>query len=298
MKFKAWLKLARLQFYAFPAIAVFAGAKLAATSLSRELELAIFFLTVLGTLLVEFITVITNEIHDLATDRINQNAGAFTGGSRVLANGSLTIQQVCRGRIMALCLLGVVVITVATLVPTRSGALSVVLGVGLLLGIGYTAPPLKLAYRGFGELTVALTHSALVILAGFISQGGAWEDPVAWEVIWPLFFAILPSIILGGIPDSAADRTVGKLTVAVRAGPRWAAAIAGICAAVAAAHYLISAVPFFSLLTMALVTHLAWLEVRLIQLWRNAKIMRADGLIVLALSFVLWFVIGPVVQNL
>lgn len=295
MKFKAWLKLARLQFYAFPALAVFAGAKLATETSGQKLELSVFVLTLLGVLLVEFITVITNEIHDLPTDRINQNAGAFTGGSKVLVNGSLTGGQVEKARLATFCLLFGIVIAIATLAPSQSKALSVVLGAGLLLGIGYTAPPLKLAYRGCGELTVALTHSVLVILTGFISQGGSWRDPVVWWVIWPLFFAILPSIILGGIPDSAADRAVGKRTIAVKFGPRWAAALASVSAFIAAMLYTTLGAPPPVPVMVAIISHFTLLEYRLIQLWKTPKEDKSDSIIILALGFMIWFVLRPII---
>jgi len=45
-----------------------------------------------------------------------------------------------------------------------------------LLGLSYTVPPLKLSHRGLGEVTVALTHSAGAILAGYVVQGAAWTD--------------------------------------------------------------------------------------------------------------------------
>ena len=41
---------------------------------------------------------------------------------------------------------------------------------------GGTVPPLKFSHRGFGELNVALTHSAGAIMAGYVAHGGGWMD--------------------------------------------------------------------------------------------------------------------------
>lgn len=53
-----------------------------------------------------------------------------------------------------------------------------VLGMMGLLALGYTAPPLKLCWRGLGELDVGTTHSIVVMLCGYVFPGGAWNDPL------------------------------------------------------------------------------------------------------------------------
>ncbi|WP_156346060.1 hypothetical protein [Verrucomicrobium spinosum] len=50
------------------------------------------------------------------------------------------------------------------------------LGLALGLGLSYSAPPLRLASRGLGELTVALTHSVIVLLIGYASQAGSMTN--------------------------------------------------------------------------------------------------------------------------
>ena len=70
-----------------------------------------------------------------------------------------------------------------------------------VLALAYTVPPLKLSHRGFGEIDVALTHSAGAILAGYVAQGGTWTDSAPWLLSLPLGLAVLPSILLAGCPD-------------------------------------------------------------------------------------------------
>jgi len=69
-----------------------------------------------------------------------------------------------------------------------------------------------------GELNVALTHSFGVILCGYIFQGGEWNNSFPWLISLPLLLAVMPSIILSGIPDFEADKQAGKRTLVVRLG--------------------------------------------------------------------------------
>src|SRR5690606_41183062 len=80
------------------------------------------------------------------------------------------------------------------------GSLAVMLSL-FILAMGYTNPPLKLSYRGMGELDVGLTHSLGVILCGYIFQNGLPGDAFPWLLSVPLFLSIIPSILLAGFPD-------------------------------------------------------------------------------------------------
>lgn len=74
------------------------------------------------------------------------------------------------------------------------GSLAGLGALAVLLGVGYTMPPLKLSHRGLGELTVALVHSFLTVHGGALVMGHALGDPKIMQVGLPLFFAIFPSI--------------------------------------------------------------------------------------------------------
>lgn len=94
------------------------------------------------------------------------------------------------------------------------------------LNIGVVLPPLRLCYRGLGEINVAATHSIVVLLCGSVFQGGAWHTPALWLLALPMFLAVFAAIMLAGIPDLKADRSAGKRTLAVRLGPARAKALA------------------------------------------------------------------------
>ena len=110
---------------------------------------------------------------------------------------------------------------------------------------------------------------------------------------------MLPSIILAGVPDRDADRAIGKGTLAVRVGVRGTLALAGSFAVLAsgAALILIWTTPVGGLL--AGIEYLAPLHAMLLlillarQAPRADELARINALMVVALSYMLWFVVVP-----
>jgi 1,4-dihydroxy-2-naphthoate octaprenyltransferase len=232
----AWLQALRLQFYPMTWLAYVVGALLA--SIGGVLDLPAFWWGLATLVFLEAASVFTNDLLDFESDRINLNFGPFTGGSRVLVDGTLQVAQVRRaiGAALLLTLLSAGGVLATTSAPAAGGTVLLVMAA---LAIGYTAPPLELSYRGLGELDVGLTHAVGAILCGFVFQGGAPGDPAPWLLSVPLALAVLPSIILAGVPDRAADRAIGKGTLAVRLGARGALMLAGGSAVLASAAALI-----------------------------------------------------------
>jgi 1,4-dihydroxy-2-naphthoate polyprenyltransferase len=189
-----------------------------------------------------------------------------------------------------------------TLAPAASaGAVAATYGLLALLALGYTVPPLKLSHRGVGEVDVALTHSAGAIMAGYVAQGGNWTDGAPWLLALPLGLAVLPSILLAGCPDRAADRAAGKRTLVVLLGPRTAIRLAmAACVAAPAMAVLLSLTrtDMSALLGWSAAggaVHAAWLWRSLHRLSTGNLPDRIDGPIVLALTFILWFCVPPLI---
>jgi 1,4-dihydroxy-2-naphthoate octaprenyltransferase len=293
---RQWRQALRPQFYVFPWIALTAGAMWAAAGHAESLQVPAYLLACAAAWLLEALSVFTNEIHDEPTDRANENFGPFTGGSRVLISGVVSAEQMRSGRrVVAGALVGCLLALLAIVAPSQRVELGLLAAMGTLLGIGYSAPPLKLASRGLGELTVALTHSALVVLLGYVSQGGSVAETLPWLIIAPMFLSILPSIILAGFPDAKADSLVGKATLVVRFGPRVASGVAAAATMGAAALY--GAVrqeivtPWWSV--WGVVFHGAALSAALLFGKGHLRRGRMDGMLILALSYMVWFAIGP-----
>jgi 1,4-dihydroxy-2-naphthoate polyprenyltransferase len=292
----AWIAALRLQFHplAWGAYGVGAAGAFHATG---RFDATAFWLGLLSLFFLEGTTVFTNEYFDLESDRRNKNFGPFTGGSRVLVDGRINLGRMRLGIAAAMGCFLAATLALAAIVPASS---LIPLGALAILAIGYTTPPLKLCWRGLGELDVALTHSTPLILCGFLFQGGAWDASFPVLASVPLFLAVLPAIILSGIPDYAADHAAGKRSLAVVVGPRPAIRIAQaitVLAALAALfwQYLGVAKSSFGGIAILVVPHailLTWLLERYLRKARPAA--RIDGLMALSLLYMVWFVAVPI----
>ena len=300
-KFMAWLKIARLQFYPMTWLAYSLGA-FAQSAVSGRFSLRIYLLGYLVLFLIEFCTILANEYFDYESDRQNVNFSTFTGGTRVLVEERLSFREVRTG-----ILIGLAMIPVPGYLLIRSaerGSPSTflfLLLLGLFLGLGYTVPPLKFSYRGAGEIVVGFTHSAYVILCGFVFQGGYWKDPAPWLLSVPLFFAVLAANTLAGIPDRRADRAVLKRSAAVIFGSRLAAlfAICFVCAAFLSGALLgylrLFPVPL-SYWGLLVLPHSLLLLRSLFRFLRSDCLDgRINDIIGLSLSYIIWFGLLPII---
>lgn len=286
----AWLQALRLQFYPMTWMAYTIGALAAAP---RHLARQPYWIGYLFLFFVEAATVFANDAFDFASDRRNRHYGPFNGGSRVLVARRLGLPALRRG--IAACLVAALACAGVLLDGGAGTAAAAAMGAMLLLALGYTMPPLKLCWRGLGELDVAVTHSIGVMLCGWLLQGGAPFGAFPWLASLPLGLAILPSIMLAGFPDLEADRAAGKRTLAVRLGHRRILRLAMLPEALApAAAWLVRDAPalrgcYDGLLPFAL-AHAALL---CMLLGRKRPPGRIDGLLICALTSILWYVALP-----
>ena len=148
---------------------------------------------------------------------------------------------------------------------------------------------------------MALTHSAGAIMAGYLAQGGSWTDSVPWLLALPLGVSVLPSILLAGCPDREADQAAGKRTLVVILGKRGAvrlAMAASLAAPTLAALILLARADMAELLGWSAAggaIHAAWLLRRLRRFTAEEMPERIDGAIALALTFMLWFCVPPLI---
>ncbi len=164
---------------------------------------------------------VLNDYHDAlngADEANTQGLFPFTGGARLIQNGHVTTQDTHN---LAKALI-VFLIPCGLLLAVKTGGGLILLGLaGLLLGWAYSAPPLALMKRGLGEATVALTWGLVVVGADYVQRKHFFVIPAAVAVSFALLVGNI--LVINGFPDAAADALVGKRTLVVRLGARWAA---------------------------------------------------------------------------
>ncbi|MGE5238704.1 MAG: prenyltransferase [Chloroflexota bacterium] len=295
----AWLKLARFQFHpmAFIAYSVGVAAAYHATGVFNG---AVYGVGYVVLFLIELATIFSNEIYDYETDRLNSNYGPFTGGSRMLVEGRITAAQARVGVVIALLLCGG---AAALLVGIERAASPVAvlssIAVGVVLGIGYTVPPLRFSYRGLGEVVVGSTHSFYLIVCGYLFQTGVWQSDLPWLLGIPLFFSVVAANTLAGIPDRPSDAMASKKSISVLLGSRHATTVAGVCVVLAAlsgfALWLRGIIPGLTgAAILIVVPHAVLLLAALRTLRRKGEFdRRIDPLMASTLTYILWFGIIP-----
>jgi 1,4-dihydroxy-2-naphthoate octaprenyltransferase len=272
---------------------------------SGKLNLVLYLLGYLILFLIELCTIVANEYFDYPSDRNNANFSIFTGGTRVLVEGDLTFGEVRKGILIILATIpvfGFLLLKISA--GVSQSAIALLLFVGLLFGLGYTVPPLKFSYRGVGELVVAVTHSVYVILCGFVFQGGLWKDPLPWLLSIPLFFAVLAGNTLAGIPDRQADLAVMKKSIAVMLGSRvavllaiWSVCMAFVSAITLVRLQVIRLSPFYC--AILVLPHGLLLIYFLLKLLRSNDFdRRIDVIMALALGYIIWFGLLPLISLL
>jgi 1,4-dihydroxy-2-naphthoate polyprenyltransferase len=202
-----------------------AGIFLAATAAAAAGPLAWAWLAVVaaGVFAVEVAKNASGEIFDWDSGTDSSVAPAdrtpFSGGKRVLVDGLLTRRQTA-----AIAATGYALSLAAGLLVVIAREPRV-LAIGLLGLAGawfYHAPPLRLSYRGFGELAVALCYGPLLVAGTYL----ALRQELSWAALapsFPLALLIAAFLWINELPDATADAAAGKRTLVVRLGRRRAA---------------------------------------------------------------------------
>lgn len=226
MKDPGIAKMVRAQFLT-SIIAPLVAGTLLAYSINGNLFFLEFLIVIFIGIGLHVATNVYNDIYDTiqGTDKVNVHRNEASGGSGVLLDRPDLMDKMYflarAGLVMAL--VGTIVLT-----PLIDRALWPHLwGLFLLSAFFskyYTAPPFKLAYRGWGEISVWLAFGPMAILIAAVGQNLEFHPQVL--LLMPATGLSTLSILLAGqLIDLDADKAGGKHGVASRLGTGFTAGL-------------------------------------------------------------------------
>jgi 1,4-dihydroxy-2-naphthoate octaprenyltransferase len=177
-------------------------------------------LSVLGVFFIEVAKNASGEVVDFDSGAdaavAPEDRSPFSGGKRVLVDGLLS-----RGQVLAIAgvAYGLAVAAGLAIVAAREPRVLWVGAAGLALAFFYHAPPLRLSYRGFGELAVAACYGPLIAAGAYLVQRGEITADVVLPSL-PLGMMVAAFLWINEFPDYSGDQAAGKRNLVVRLGRR------------------------------------------------------------------------------
>jgi len=198
-----------------------------------------------------------NEYFDSRSgvDADNPARSQFNGGSGLMVSGVLPTSYFRNFMLVFLVVGALLGIHLSIVTP---GWLVAVFGLaGVVLGYGYAAPPLRLGYRGLGEIIIGLNFGVLPVVGAYYVQTGSYSLPVLLASL-PIAFAIVLVLWVNEIPDIEPDLVAGKRTLVNLMGRRAASRGGVLTLSLLLFGSLFAAVFTGSLIPLTLVTILSF----------------------------------------
>ena len=265
MSLKLWIRALRAPFFQAVLVPLILGTS-AAWYHTGQFDLGIFLLALVGVVFINAGTNLANDYfdHKSGTDDLNQEYTRFSGGSRVIQEGLMSPRTVFRA---SLVFFGLASLIGLVLVYARGWAILVIGILGIVSGYFYTASPIRIGYRGWGELLAGLNCGPLVVLGAYYVQAQAFSLEV-FLVSVPVGLLVAAILYINQFSDYEYDKAANKANLIVRMGPE--RAIKGFYLLLASAYSVIilgcalRLIPWTSLLSL--------LSIPLA--WRAAKVAR------------------------
>jgi len=167
----------------------------------------LFLLALLGSLLVQCGTNLTDEYADHAPDR--ETTHKVQAPYKVIALGLLTPAAVRRG---AMTCFGLAALIGVYLVARTSWPLALICLASVGVAYGYSAGPLPLGHLGLGEPLVFVFMGPVMVLGSFYVQ----VQRLSWAAVWlslPVACLVTAILVANNLRDAEEDRHSGKLTL-------------------------------------------------------------------------------------
>ena len=209
---KSWIQASRPLAHVNVAVPLILG-QAAAWHITARFSWYWFAAAFLWGVLDHLFVIFSNDFADRKADSVQRTI--LSGGSGVIAEGRLTSRQVKRAAQGAVIVL--LVYSCLLAVAGRGWTPAYGLAAILLLWV-YSFPPIRLSYRGGGELLQGIGMGIGLPSLGYYLQTEVLFAP-GW-VIWPAALLGVCSNVLTALPDVEVDTRAGKRTWPVRLGIR------------------------------------------------------------------------------
>lgn len=224
-RFRAFLRLSRPQFLV-PGLALYVLGALLALAYGAPVDAWRFVGGYLIFFFAHFSLTFSNDYFDRRADSFNVPT-PLSGGSGALRSHPELARLALWSSLLLIAASLISAVVFQSLYPLAWYFLPLVIA-GNLLGFFYTAPPLRLAYRGLGEPVTILAAGLIMPAMGYICLQGRLD---------PEFLMLVPALMGYGaffiisveMPDREADMRGGKRNMLVRTGLNkglWAAMLA------------------------------------------------------------------------
>lgn len=213
-----WVRALRAPFLTASAIPVVVGGALVFWA-TGSFILHRFLLALGGVVSLHLGANVANDYFDYVTgcDQANPEPTPFSGGSRLIQSGLVSARATIGASAFFFALAVVQGIILDRELPGHG---VVWLGlIGLAGGLLYSAVPVKLSYRGVGEIVIFALFGPLAVLGTYLclTERLAWL-PVAVSI--PFGLQVLAILLVNEVLDVRWDGLAGKRTIVVRLGER------------------------------------------------------------------------------
>jgi 1,4-dihydroxy-2-naphthoate octaprenyltransferase len=220
----SFVKAVRVSLYSFVFCSLLLGTAIG-MSISHKFNWFGFLLAIIIGLFAHIAVSFSNELIDEPNDRINTNRTMFSGGTGLLLKGLITKTVLNWGWIVS-SILALLIPTLMVLLFGYHWLLIFGLGFALFLGLEYSLPPFRFSQMGAGEAAAFIAYGVPLMLVGLTFQVG---NPHIARIVsnyrfyllaLPVSLSIFTTLCLTQIPDTDADKTVGKKSISVMIGSK------------------------------------------------------------------------------
>jgi 1,4-dihydroxy-2-naphthoate octaprenyltransferase len=210
------LKMIRVHIVAGGVLAFSLGALLALAnggSVNPALLVSAYFVMLLGDLSAHY----SNDYFDVEVDRHIEQKKIFAGSAILVNHPNLRSMS----KTIAISLLAganVLAVSIFLFLGAPIEIFIVILGASLV-GWFYSAPPLRLISRGFGEAAVACVTGFAIPGLGYLAVRGQFDPLFVYLAVPFVMYGFMLSLSLEA-PDAEIDRKGGKRNFVVRKGER------------------------------------------------------------------------------